>query len=62
MHTLRHFVLWLDVPLEEVTNKKVLDYIDYLLDKRLKPKTINSHLDSIRGFYESSWGRAKITF
>ena len=52
MHTLRHFVLWLDVPLEEVTNKKVLDYIDYLLDKRLKPKTINSHLDSIRGFYE----------
>jgi site-specific recombinase XerD len=45
-------VLWLDVPIEEVTNKKVLAYIDFLLDRRLKPKTINCQLDSIRGFYE----------
>ena len=52
MNTLSHFVLWLDKPIEEATNKKILRYIDYLLDKKLKPKTINSHLDSIRGFYE----------
>lgn len=52
LNTLKHFVLWLDVAVEEVTNKKVLDYIDFLLDRRLKPKTINCHLDSIRGFYE----------
>lgn len=52
MNTLKHFVLWLDKPIEEATNKKILRYIDYLLDKKLKPKTINSHLDSIRGFYE----------
>jgi site-specific recombinase XerD len=45
-------VLWLDVPIEEVTNKKVLAYIDFLLGRRLKPKTINCQLDSIRGFYE----------
>ncbi len=51
MNTLKHFVVWLDVPIEEVDNKKVLHYIDHLLDRRLKPKTINSHLDSIRGFY-----------
>jgi site-specific recombinase XerD len=51
MNTLKHFVLWLDVPIEQVTHKKVLDYIDYLLGKRLRPKTINCHLDSIRGFY-----------
>jgi len=51
MNTLKHFVVWLDVPIEEVDNKKVLHYIDHLLDNRLKPKTINSHLDSIRGFY-----------
>jgi site-specific recombinase XerD len=42
----------LDVPIEEATNKKILVYIDYLLDTRLQPKTINCHLDSIRGFYE----------
>ena len=51
MSTLKHFVLCLDVPIEQVTNKKVLQYIDYLLCKGLKPKTINCHLDSIRGFY-----------
>ena len=52
MNTLKHFVLWLDEPIEEITNKKILHYIDHLLNRRLKPKTINSHLDSIRGFYE----------
>ena len=52
MNTLKHFVLWLDVPIEEVTHKKLLAFIDHLLDKRLKPKTINCYLDSIRGFYD----------
>jgi site-specific recombinase XerD len=52
MSTLRRFVVWLDVPVEEATNKKILEYIDFLLDHRLRPKTINCHLDSVRGFYE----------
>ncbi|MGB6282473.1 MAG: tyrosine-type recombinase/integrase [Syntrophobacteria bacterium] len=52
LNTLKHFAIWLDVPIEQVTNKKVLAYIDFLLDRNLKPKTINCHLDSIRGFYE----------
>jgi site-specific recombinase XerD len=52
LNTLKHFAIWLDVPVEEVSPKKVLAYIDVLLDKNLKPKTINCHLDSIRGFYE----------
>ena len=51
MNTLKHFVLWIDVPIEEVSRKKILYYIDHLIDSGLKPKTINSHLDSIRGFY-----------
>jgi site-specific recombinase XerD len=51
MGTLRHFVLWLDVSLEEVTNKKILEYIDVLSGKGLQPKTINCYLDGVRGFY-----------
>jgi site-specific recombinase XerD len=51
MNTLRHFVLWLDVPIEDATNKKLLAYIDYLRAKGLSAKTINCHLDSVRGFY-----------
>jgi site-specific recombinase XerD len=39
------------VPIEEATNRKIAQYIDVLLIKGLKAKTINSHLDSIRGFY-----------
>ena len=52
LNTLKHFVLWVNVPVEEVMNRHILQYIDFLLRKRLKPKTINCHLVSIRGFYE----------
>ena len=51
MNTLDNFVIWLDVPFQQVNHKNVLEYIDYLSDKRLQPKTINNNLDSIRCFY-----------
>ena len=51
MHTLKQFVVWVDVPIEAVTHNKLLAYLDHLLDRGLKPKTINCHLDSIRGLY-----------
>lgn len=51
MNTLKNFVIWLDVPIQQVNHKKVLEYIDHLCDKRLQPKTVNNNLDSIRGFY-----------
>ncbi len=51
LHGLKHFVLWLDVPLEMVTHRKVNAYIDYLMDQRLKPKTINCYLNSVCQFY-----------
>ena len=51
MSTLRQFILWVDIPVESVSNKKLLSYIDHLRRRRLAPKTINCHLDSIRGFY-----------
>jgi len=51
MNTLKHFILWLPIPIEAVVHRDVMAYMDYLYQKRLKPKTINSHLDSIRSFY-----------
>ena len=51
MNSLKQFIVWVDVPIEQVTSKKVLSYIDHLLDRGLRPKTINCHLDSIRGYY-----------
>jgi len=52
LSTLEHFVHWLDVPMEQVTPKRVQAYIDRLLAKGLSAKTINCHLDSIRRFYD----------
>lgn len=52
LNLLKGFVVWVDVPIEEVTYRKVAAYIDYLLAKGLAPKTINCHLISIRGFYD----------
>jgi len=51
LHGLKHFVLWLDVPLEMVTHRKVNAYIDYLMGQRLTPKTINCYLNSVCQFY-----------
>ena len=39
------------VPVQEASPKTIGEYIGHLLDKGLTPKTINCHLDSIRGFY-----------
>jgi site-specific recombinase XerD len=51
LNALKHFVIWLDMPIEDVTHTNISRYIDYLMAKRLKPKTINCHLNSIRQFY-----------
>jgi site-specific recombinase XerD len=48
---LKHFVLWLDVPIEDVTYRKITEYIDELLGKRLRPKTINCYLNTVCQFY-----------
>jgi site-specific recombinase XerD len=52
LNNLKQFVVWLDEPVEQVTHKKIAAYIDFLLDRRLAPKTINCHLVSIRDFYD----------
>ena len=52
INTLKHYVVWLDVPIEKATSREILEYIDHLLDQRLSPKTINCHLNSIRRFYD----------
>ena len=60
MNGLKHFVLWLDVPIETVTYRKIIEYMDYLLGKRLKPKTINCYLNSVCQFYHYLVGRGGI--
>jgi len=51
LNGLKLYVIWLDVPIEETTYRKIIAYMDYLLGKRLKPKTINCYLNSVCQFY-----------
>lgn len=51
LHIIKHFVIWVDVPVEEVTHTTVSRYIDYLMRKRKAPKTVNCNLNGIRQFY-----------
>ncbi len=51
MASLRQFLLWLDVSIEQTTPRTISHYIDLLITRRLKPKTINCHLQRIREFY-----------
>ena len=52
MNMLKQFVLWINVPVEQVTREKLTDYVDFLLCRKLKPKTINCHIGCVRAFYE----------
>jgi len=52
LHILGHFIAWVRRPSAEVTHREIGAYIDYLLRKRRKPKTINCHLGTLRGFYD----------
>jgi site-specific recombinase XerD len=51
MNSLGHFVMWISVPIESVSREDIGTYIDHLMDKALKPETINAHLNRIRQFY-----------
>jgi len=47
-----HFTRWLCVPLHIVTRREIGAYIDHLLRKRLTPKTITCHMQTVRLFFD----------
>jgi site-specific recombinase XerD len=51
LNILKQFVIWLDVTIEQATDKKIDAYIDYLHDRGLQPASINCYLAIIRVFY-----------
>src|SRR4030042_709265 len=59
VHTVKSYVnildqviRWLPVPLSEVTRKEIGVYVDHLLRKRRRPKTMTCHLQTIRLFFD----------
>jgi site-specific recombinase XerD len=52
LYIIRQYVLWLNVPLEQASAKKIDAYIDHLHRKRMHPASINLYLVIIRVFYD----------
>jgi site-specific recombinase XerD len=59
VHTVKNYVnilgqfsVWLKIPLEQVSSKETNAYMDHLLRRRKKPKTINCHFGCIHTFYD----------
>jgi len=52
INRLKHFVVWLPVPLEQTGYNHIKQYIEMLMNKRRAPVTINCQLASIRGFFD----------
>ncbi len=59
-YTIKRFTKWLDVPIEAVTSKTIFEYVEYLHNRRLKAKTINSYLDGISRFYDFLYHEKKL--
>jgi site-specific recombinase XerD len=52
LFSIKSLLEWLVVPIDEVTSNVIFEYIGFLHNRRLRPKTINSYLDGIRSFYD----------
>ncbi len=52
MNRIAHFLIWLPVPLDKMTRRDMGAYVDHLLEKRLSPKTIICHLQTIRLLFD----------
>jgi site-specific recombinase XerD len=52
LNILAQFMSWLTVPLHETTHYQVDSYVDHLMGRKLSPKTITCHLQTIRLFFD----------
>jgi site-specific recombinase XerD len=51
LNILDQFIAWLTVPLHETTRHEIDSYVDNLMGRKLSPKTITCHLQTIRLFF-----------
>ncbi|MGD8765645.1 MAG: tyrosine-type recombinase/integrase [Desulfobacteraceae bacterium] len=57
---IKNFCKWLDVRIDKVTSEIVYEYLGYVHNRRLNPKSINCILTGLRRFYDYLYFEEKI--
>ena len=57
---IKNFCDWLDVQIDKVTSEVVYEYLGYIHNRRLNPKSINCILTGLRKFYDFLYHEEKI--
>lgn len=57
---IKNFCEWMDVQVDKVTSEVVYEYLGYLHNRRLNPKSINCILTGLRKFYDFLYYEEKI--
>ena len=57
---IKNFCRWLDVQIDKVTSEVVYEYLGYIHNRRLNPKSINCILTGLRKFYNFLYYEEKI--
>ena len=51
-NNIRRFYTWLDIQFDKVISEDVYEYLGYLHNRRLNPKSINSYLTALHKFFD----------
>ena len=60
INNIKQFCLWLDIQIDKVTSEVVYEYLGYVHNRRLNPKSINCILTGLRKFYDFLYYEEKI--
>ncbi len=52
MYNLKNFIEWVEVSFENVVTEIIYEYLGFLKNRRLKPKTINTYLTGLSRFFD----------
>jgi site-specific recombinase XerD len=59
-NNIKQFYMWLDIQIDKVISEDVYEYLGYLHNRRLYPKSINCTLNALRKFYDFLYYEEKI--
>ena len=60
INNIKRFYTWADIQIDEVISKDVYEYLGYLHNRRINPKSINSYLKALSKFYDFLYYEEKI--